>query len=207
MKKLLLLSCLFSNVFLFSKEYVLEFNNKKMDVKLNENTILKLNDNESINIILKEKEEQTYLSENNYIEFKYKNSNPPIFQKLNDEISQIVMLNNKTNQIIIQNYNFLIDKNLIYENILLTLKKDSNIDIKPIQTIVSRQIKDELLLGDSFIITEDNVETKYTFFYKQIEKNTLVVIESNVYNVKEPEEKDKGLNYNLFWQTLRISKD
>lgn len=207
MKKLLLLSYLFSNICLFSKEYILEFNNKKIDVKLNENTILKLNDNESINIVLKEKEEQTYLSENNYIEFKYKNTNPPIFQKLNDEISQIVMLNNKTNQIIIQNYNFLIDKNLIYENILLTLKKDSNIDIKPIQTIVSRQIKGELLLGDSFIITEDNVETKYTFFYKQIEKNTLVVIESNVYNVKEPEEKDKGLNYNLFWQTLRISKD
>lgn len=203
MKKIFLLSFIFCSC-LFSKEYILEFNNQKIDIKLNESTILKINENESINVILKEKDEHLYVFEKGLLEFKYKSSNKPMFQQLNKELNQIVMFNNKTNQIIIQHYNFKVDKNLIYENILMTFKKDSSVEIHPVHTLVTKQINNELLIGDSFLISEENVNTKYVFFYKNIGKDTLVIIESNVFNDREPKDKDKGKNYNLFWQTLKF---
>ncbi len=89
---------------------------------------------------------------------------------------------------------------------LIVEKKDSSVEIHPVHTLVTKQINNELLIGDSFLISEENVNTKYVFFYKNIGEDTLVIIESNVFNDIEPKDKDKGKNYNLFWQTLKFKK-
>lgn len=188
----------------FPKEYELEFNNQKINVKLDEPTILKLNEKESINIKFREKDEQTYISKNKY-SFKYKKENPPIVKKLSEDLTQVVMLNDKSNQIIIQEYNFKIDKNLIYENILSTIKKDNGSDVKHLQTIVSKEINGQFILGDSFTISENNIKTKYVFYYKEFIDNVVVVIETTIFNDKEPDGNSKGFNYNLFWRTLNFN--
>lgn len=63
------------SISVFSKEYELEFNNQKINVKLDEPIVLKLNDKESIELNLKKKEEQTFTSDNKYT-FKYKKDSP-----------------------------------------------------------------------------------------------------------------------------------
>lgn len=202
MKKLILISMFVSSI-LYSKDFELEFNNKIIDIKLDEPTILKLNEKESINIKFREKNEQTFNSQK--YTFKYKKDNPPIVRKLSEELTQVVMLNDKSNQIIIQEYNFKIEKNLIYENILSTLKKDTSTDLKNLQTIVSKEIKGQYFLGDSFIISENNIKTKYVFYYKELSDSTIIIIETTIFNEKEPDEKSKGINYNLFWRTFSFN--
>ena len=198
-KKLLFLIMLLS-ISVFSKEYELEFNNQKINVKLDEPIVLKLNDKESINLKFKEKEEQTFTSDNKYT-FKYKKDNPPIVKKLSKDLTQIVMVNDNSNQIIIQEYNFKIDKNLIYENILSTVNKENN-DVKHLQTLVSKEKKGKMILGDSFFIDDNGITTKYVFYYKEFKDNVIVIIDTTTFKEKEPDEKSKGLNYNLFWRTL-----